>query len=410
MPGEPHERPNQSLPPSTFGQYLRLLRNRAELTVRDAALRIGIDPSYLSKLEHDVVSSPSPAVLERMARVYGKPLDEFARTAKRGGDVLSEKLRHDRKVQALFRYVADSVSPDQVFDAVREALTEVLRKVGKTDAQIEKAVSDELRRLEQEFRREPRASAGLFAAVVQPRRLSRLRLESMAEELLRSVSLDESQYAPPTPVERVISEHFADIDVIWHEPIEAKPGHLRVLGLARWGDTGREILINPVLADDCSSVAAARIAFTLAHELLHAIEHLPRIHGASAAGALARTPCHEHHVAGKEAICNRNRRRLQAPEDWAEFQANAYAAALLMPRFAVRRAFAEHFGVELVSVDAPAGSRVHASTCLEVADTDIGNGLRFHELFEVSRQAFAIRIEQLGLVRPLITQGTVKGA
>src|SRR5207244_1334970 len=106
------------------------------------------------------------------------------------------------------------------------------------------------------------------------------------------------------------------------------------------------------------------IAFTLAHELLHAIEHLPRLAGASFSREWARTPCHADHSGGGGGLGVGARRRLQTSEDWAEFQANGYAAALLMPAFAVRREFANRFEAEFLAVGASVGSHEFSRACL----------------------------------------------
>jgi len=377
----------QDLGPSTFGLYLQQRRKRLALTVRDAATRIGIDPTYLSKLEHDVVGSPSPAVLERIAHVYGESLENVARAAKRAGDVISERLRRDREVQALFRFAADNLTAEQVFKAVRSALTEMLRKTGKSEQEIEFAVNDELRRLEQEFRREVAPSAGLFAAFVAPRRLSRARIEREADRVLERAGLATSSYVPPTPLESILDSEFPHVDLIWHEDVESRRGQLRVLGLSRWGQSGRaEILINPALADDPSTTARARVAFTLGHELFHVIEHLPRIPSKETRRSLLRTQC-------QMELSDVAHRRLRSAEDWAEFQANAFAAAILMPAVSVRHEFVRRLGIDSI-VDGFDARR----TALEIATQELAGLTPLFELYRVSRTAMSFRLVELGLV------------
>lgn len=53
-----------------FGEYLRDVRTRLGLTLRDVEERTTISNSYLSQLEGGLIDQPSPRNLQRLAEVY----------------------------------------------------------------------------------------------------------------------------------------------------------------------------------------------------------------------------------------------------------------------------------------------------------------------------------------------------
>jgi transcriptional regulator with XRE-family HTH domain len=55
--------------PSTLGEYLRAERERADISQRQLASRVGIHNSYLARLENGENDSPAAEVLQRIADV-----------------------------------------------------------------------------------------------------------------------------------------------------------------------------------------------------------------------------------------------------------------------------------------------------------------------------------------------------
>jgi transcriptional regulator with XRE-family HTH domain len=72
-----------------FGAYIKRARTDCDLTQREAADRIGIDHTYLSKLERGRMAPPSRATLVEMALTYHKPVHEVVA---KGGKI-PEKVR-----------------------------------------------------------------------------------------------------------------------------------------------------------------------------------------------------------------------------------------------------------------------------------------------------------------------------
>jgi transcriptional regulator with XRE-family HTH domain len=54
-----------------LGTYLRRVRKEKGVTLRDVENTTGISNPYLSQLENDRISSPSPTILHKLAECYG---------------------------------------------------------------------------------------------------------------------------------------------------------------------------------------------------------------------------------------------------------------------------------------------------------------------------------------------------
>ena len=79
----------------TFGRYLRTVRESVRtqdgaFSVRKVAQRIGVEPSYLSKIERDQVPPPSEAAIRRLAEELREDPDVLlAMAGKVSGDLQS---------------------------------------------------------------------------------------------------------------------------------------------------------------------------------------------------------------------------------------------------------------------------------------------------------------------------------
>lgn len=108
-----------------FGSYVRerreaLKRHDAAFSVRRLAARIGVEPSYLSKVERDLEPPPSEAKIERLAAALGEDLDVLLALAGKVSSDLQQVIRKRPELFArLIRELADL--PDSaVLRIVRE--------------------------------------------------------------------------------------------------------------------------------------------------------------------------------------------------------------------------------------------------------------------------------------------------
>ena len=83
---------------STLGQFIRDRREKLRQTdrsysVRQVAERVGIEPSFLSKVERNIGSPPSEATLVRLADDLGVDADVLLALAGKVSSDLSEAIR-----------------------------------------------------------------------------------------------------------------------------------------------------------------------------------------------------------------------------------------------------------------------------------------------------------------------------
>ena len=84
-----------------FGDRLRELRIRARLTQRELAEKIGVDFSYLSKIENGVLPPPSDRLILRLAETLNADKDELFLLAGRIPPDIAELLRNQKTLQLL---------------------------------------------------------------------------------------------------------------------------------------------------------------------------------------------------------------------------------------------------------------------------------------------------------------------
>lgn len=84
----------------TFGSYIRERRGAAEapeggrpLSLRRVAAEVGVEPSYLSKVERDVQPPPSEETIKRLAAVLGEDPDLLLALAGKISTDLKEVIR-----------------------------------------------------------------------------------------------------------------------------------------------------------------------------------------------------------------------------------------------------------------------------------------------------------------------------
>ena len=58
-----------------FGSYLRTLREASGLSLRKLAETVDVEPSYISKVERDLVAPPGEHTIKRIANVLGQDPD-----------------------------------------------------------------------------------------------------------------------------------------------------------------------------------------------------------------------------------------------------------------------------------------------------------------------------------------------
>jgi len=92
---------------SELGMYLRSLREKAGLTLREVEDRAGVSNAYLSLLESGKRPAPHPNILKRLSTVYEESLETLMRMA--GYLDVTEQDNERLRVEKLFaEAIADS--------------------------------------------------------------------------------------------------------------------------------------------------------------------------------------------------------------------------------------------------------------------------------------------------------------
>src|SRR5690349_9690448 len=89
----------------TFGEQLRIWRVERRLNQRDFAARVGIDFTYLSKIENGKMPPPSEKTIIKMAEVLEKDADVLLQLASKVPQDVREIITNSREAPALLRAI-----------------------------------------------------------------------------------------------------------------------------------------------------------------------------------------------------------------------------------------------------------------------------------------------------------------
>jgi len=87
----------------TFGEQVREWRIERKINQRDLAAKVGIDFTYLSKIENGKMPPPSEATIVKIARTLEKDADTLLRLASKVPDDLKPIITSSREAPALLR-------------------------------------------------------------------------------------------------------------------------------------------------------------------------------------------------------------------------------------------------------------------------------------------------------------------
>ncbi|AGG05936.1 helix-turn-helix domain-containing protein [Dehalococcoides mccartyi] len=114
----------------TFGQTLRELRQKAGITQRELASRIGMDFSYISKIENDRLPSPAADTIVTISRALNEsPEQLLALTGKIPSEV-EEAIANNQSAQEFLREIQVMNLTDDEWKKIRRELSR-LREVDK---------------------------------------------------------------------------------------------------------------------------------------------------------------------------------------------------------------------------------------------------------------------------------------
>lgn len=98
--------------PGSFGESIKALRLDAELTQRQLAETVGIDFTYLSKLENGRGERPSEKLVRQLAAVFGADEEDLLAKAGRVPGELGERAQSDLTFARLLRRLPNLSEPE----------------------------------------------------------------------------------------------------------------------------------------------------------------------------------------------------------------------------------------------------------------------------------------------------------
>ena len=104
-----------------FGRLVRQERKAREIGLREMAKKIGISPTYMSKIERGDFDPPAEDKVRRIAEIIGHDPDVLLALAGRVASDLTDIIRQRPRQMADFLRAAKGLTADDIARLAREA-------------------------------------------------------------------------------------------------------------------------------------------------------------------------------------------------------------------------------------------------------------------------------------------------
>ncbi len=104
-----------------FGAFIRRERGVKEIGLREMAKKIGVSPTYLSKVERDEFPPPAEDKVRKIAGVLGLDADELLALAGRVASDLTDIIRERPREMADFLRAAKGLTGEDMDRLARQA-------------------------------------------------------------------------------------------------------------------------------------------------------------------------------------------------------------------------------------------------------------------------------------------------
>jgi HTH-type transcriptional regulator, competence development regulator len=105
----------------SFGALVRREREAKEIGLREMAKKIGVSPTYLSKVERDEFPPPAEDKVRKIAEIIGYDPDELLALAGRVASELTDIIRQRPREMADFLRAARGLTADDIARLARQA-------------------------------------------------------------------------------------------------------------------------------------------------------------------------------------------------------------------------------------------------------------------------------------------------
>lgn len=92
-------------PMKNFGEIIRDLRVAQDLGLRETAIKVGISPAYLSRIERNKESPPRPEVIKVLAKVLAADPDVLFRLSSSTDPEIVNFLHNQPEIMNLLRFI-----------------------------------------------------------------------------------------------------------------------------------------------------------------------------------------------------------------------------------------------------------------------------------------------------------------
>lgn len=118
---------------NSFGETIRDLRVAQDLGLRETASKVGISPTYLSRIERGKERPPRPEVIKALAKVLAADPDVLFRLSSSTDPEVVDFLHEQHEVMELIRYIKQAgLSPEAIAQLLD--LAKSLPKGGNAEA------------------------------------------------------------------------------------------------------------------------------------------------------------------------------------------------------------------------------------------------------------------------------------
>ncbi len=110
-----------------FAAYIRQLRQKLRLSLREVSQKTGISYSYLTQIEHGRRNPPGPEFMKRLAPIYQVSVGDLLRAAGHLEESSESILSDEQEVEMAFKYVMNDPRYQSGTRMAGELNTEVKR-------------------------------------------------------------------------------------------------------------------------------------------------------------------------------------------------------------------------------------------------------------------------------------------
>jgi transcriptional regulator with XRE-family HTH domain len=293
----------------SFGRYIWQARRKKGLSQRELAATVGVDYTYLSKLENDHVE-PSEKVIRSLADHLELNAEELmylaGKMTQQDSEALEEFVKANYKeMPALFRHVRENPGIDS----------------------LEKVRDEQIARLQKENIELKSKILALEKQLQKYRFYSKEEIERTANDLLMSMQAI-PKYTPRWPFDATRVAEFLNLKILYEkiEPDNEGPIVAKILPIER----------RIVLNEDIPELRGGFEQSTVAHEIGHWVLHINQDESEILAKQLEITLGIEealHLCLCRSANEQIDKYRASSKLDHLEWQAQYFASCLLMPRY-----------------------------------------------------------------------------